>query len=239
MTMTIMKYDAVFISDVHLGTSRTNTGKFLSFLRNLKTKKLVLVGDILDIYCLEKYQTNWTREHTNCVHELIKLLNSGTEIVYVLGNHEGTLRRYSDFHYLNFSMVDEYTHIDQKGRKFLCVHGDAHSHYSSGCWRQLLFNKGYEYISPLNHILKKTFGFSLIRYLQNNKKAKKYINQYAQDLVDYCLSKDDNYSGVICGHIHYSEIRDIKNLSYMCCGDFCDTCTCITERNGIFESHII
>ena len=47
-----MTYDTVFISDVHLGTPRCNTEKFFKFLKELKTKKLVLVGDIIDIYCL-------------------------------------------------------------------------------------------------------------------------------------------------------------------------------------------
>lgn len=237
MLRTIMIYDSVFVSDVHLGTDRCNSEKFLSFLKNLRTKKLVLVGDILDFYCLEKYKTNWTRNHTSCVHELIKLMNRGTQIVYVVGNHDATLRRYTDFQYQNFSMVNEYTHIDSLGRRFLCVHGDEQSRYSSGAWRQLVFNKGYEFISPLHQFLKKTFGFSLIRYLQNLKRAKRYINSYSQDLINYCKSKDDNYSGIICGHIHYSQIKLVDELYYMCCGDFCDTCTCITERSGIFEIH--
>lgn len=232
---TIMKFDTVFVSDVHLGTSRCNSKKFLSFLKQLKTKKLVLVGDILDFYCLEKYKTNWTREHTSCVHELIKLANNGTEIVYVTGNHDATLRRYTEFRYLNFSLVDEYTHTDANGKKFLCVHGDKHSGYSSGSWRQLIFNKGYEYITPLHQFLKKTFGFSLIHYLQHHKRARRYINRYAEDIVNYCKSKQDNYSGVICGHIHFSEIKNVNNYLYMCCGDFCDTCTYLTERNGIYE----
>ena len=50
-----MTYDTVFISDVHLGTERCNTQKLLKFLKELKTKKLVMVGDIIDIYCMEKY----------------------------------------------------------------------------------------------------------------------------------------------------------------------------------------
>jgi UDP-2,3-diacylglucosamine pyrophosphatase LpxH len=35
-----MTFDTVFISDVHLGTPRCNTEKFLKFLKELKTKKV-------------------------------------------------------------------------------------------------------------------------------------------------------------------------------------------------------
>ena len=88
-----MTYDTVFVSDVHLGTARCNTQKFLKFLQELKTKKLVLVGDIIDIYCMEKYNTLWRKEHTECVHQILNLAKKGTEIVYILGNHDASLRR--------------------------------------------------------------------------------------------------------------------------------------------------
>lgn len=68
-----MTYDTVFISDTHLGTPRCNTDKLLKFLKELKTKKIVLVGDIIDIYCMEKYHTRWTKEHTECIHQLLKI----------------------------------------------------------------------------------------------------------------------------------------------------------------------
>jgi len=136
-----MTYDTVFISDLHIGTPRCNTKKFLEFLKNLKTKKLVLVGDIIDIYCMEKYNTRWEKEHTECVHQLLNIAKKGTEVIYILGNHEGQIRRYCDFSHENFKMVDEYVHKDAKGNKFLCVHGDKYSEYSSGSWKQLIFYK--------------------------------------------------------------------------------------------------
>ena len=131
-----MNFDTVFISDVHLGTTRCDTEKFLKFLKELDTKKLVMVGDIFDIACMEHYGTRWRREHTECIHQIFNLAKKGTEIVYILGNHESQLRRYSGFTHHNFSIVDEYVHIDAKGNKFLCVHGDKYSEYSSGSWKQ-------------------------------------------------------------------------------------------------------
>lgn len=221
-------YDAVFMSDLHIGTNRCNTRALISFLKNLRTRKLVLVGDIIDIYCLEKYKTNWTREHTKCISLLIQLARSGTEVVYVTGNHEASLRNFS-FRSINFTITSSYTHRDRKCNSFLCVHGDRYSKYSSGIWRQLIFNKGYELISPLNTFLKK-FNFSLIPFLR--RAARNYIEQYQQDLIEITPK---NYKGVIVGHIHVPKIQNYDDLTYMCCGDFCDSNSAIAEINGNYE----
>lgn len=229
-----MTYDTVFISDVHLGTNRCNTEKFLKFLQNLKTKKLVMVGDIIDISCMETHHTNWIKQHTECVHQILNLAKRGTEIVYILGNHEAQLRRYCDFEHKNVQMLDKYTHRDSKGNKFLCVHGDKFSEYSSGSWKQLIFNKGYEIITPLSFWLEKFFRFSLVYALKNTIRGKNYINQYETDLASYCTQKEGKYDGVICGHIHHGNIRNFGKVTYMCCGDWVDQCTAIVEKNGMY-----
>jgi UDP-2,3-diacylglucosamine pyrophosphatase LpxH len=229
-----MNYDTVFVSDVHLGTPRCNTEKFLKFLKELKTKKLVMVGDIIDIYCMEKYNTHWTKEHMECVHQIFKLIRRGTEVVYILGNHEAQIRRYCNFQYRNFKMVYEYDHVDAKGNKFLCVHGDKYSEYSSGSWKQLIFNKGYELITPLSLFLERFFRFSLVYALKNSVRGKNYIGRYENDIASYCIKKGRTYSGVICGHIHSANIRNFEDITYMCCGDFVDTCSAIVEKNGIY-----
>lgn len=230
-----MNYDTVFISDVHLG-SRCNNQKFLKFLKNIKTKKLVLVGDIIDIYCMEKYKTLWKKIDTECVHAILDLCKKGTKVVYILGNHEGAIRRYCDFEHKNFIMVDEYIHKDSKGNKFLCTHGDRQSEYSSGSWKQLCFNWGYEFITPLSYWLTKFFNFSLVHFLKNTLNGKKYIRQYEMDIVGYCRQRGKlgKYSGIICGHIHHANIREFEDIMYMCCGDWVDTCSAIMEKNGIY-----
>jgi UDP-2,3-diacylglucosamine pyrophosphatase LpxH len=230
-----MTYDTVFISDVHLGTPRCNTQKFLKFLKELKTKKLVLVGDIIDIHCLEKYNTRWKKEHTECAHQILNLAKKGTEVVYILGNHEAQIRRYTNFEHKNFQMVDEYTHKDSKGNKFLCIHGDKYSEYSSGSWKQLMFNKGYEIITPLSFWLERFFRFSLVYALKNSVRGKNYINQYETDIASYCVQRGD-YNGIIVGHIHVLNIRKFGKITYMCCGDFVDTCSAIVEKDGVFSA---
>jgi len=229
-----MTHDAIFISDVHLGTDRCNTQKFLKFLKEIKTKKLIMVGDIIDIYCMEKYSTRWKKEHTECLHQILNHIKKGTEVVYILGNHEGAFRRYCDLEFKNVLICDEYVYKTSEGDKYLCTHGDKHSEYSSGSWKQLIFNWGYEFITPLSIWLNKFFRFSLVYFLKNTVRGKSYINQYENDIMNYCRHKG-KFSGVICGHIHSPNMRRFDKQSYMCCGDFVDQCTYIAEKNGVFQ----
>jgi UDP-2,3-diacylglucosamine pyrophosphatase LpxH len=234
-----MKFDTVFISDVHLGTDRCNTVKFLKFLRELKTKKLVMVGDIIDIHCMEKHNTLWRTQHTKAVEKIIELSRKGTEVIYILGNHDAVARKYVEnqnetIHlHKNLMICDSYIHKSHY-KKFLCVHGDMNSQFSSGSWKQYFMNWGYETITPLNIFLNKTLGFSLINFLKSIPRGRKFIDKYEMDLIHY-VRKIGGYNGVIVGHIHHANIRIDDEITYMCCGDWTDTCSALVEKNGVFK----
>lgn len=230
-----MKYNTVFISDVHLGTNRCNIKKFNRFLSNLQTDKLVMVGDIIDIHCLEKYNTRWRKEHTDAIHKIIELANNGTKIIYILGNHDSTARKYvleKSYRFRNLTICNHYTHKDAKNKKYYCIHGDMNSQYSSGSWKQYFLNWGYETITPANNFIKKYLNVSLVSFLKKIKRGKKYIDNYEKDLISVI---DTKYHGVICGHIHHANIRKFGDLTYMCCGDWCDSNTAITEIDGNYQ----
>ena len=235
--MSKIQFDTVFISDVHLGTDRCNIDKFLKFLNELDTKKLVMVGDILDVHCMEKYNTYWRTRHTKAVEKILELCEKGTKVVYVLGNHDAVARKYVKNEpinlHRNLMICDSYVHHSKQNRKFLCIHGDEYSEYSSGSWKQYFMNKGYETITPLNNFLKKTIDFSLVNFLKKIPRGKEYIDKYEMDLIQH-VRKFSKYDGIIVGHIHHANIREYDGTTYMCCGDWCDECTAIVEKNGLF-----
>jgi UDP-2,3-diacylglucosamine pyrophosphatase LpxH len=74
---------------------------------------------------------------------------------------------------------------------------------------------GYQYWS-LSHYLKKRV-----------KKAVDFIYKFEDTLSSYAKSK--NYDGVICGHIHVAEIRQLNGLEYMNSGDWVESCTALVE----------
>lgn len=234
-----MIYDAVFISDLHLGTSRCNSKALLNFLTNIKTKKLILVGDVLDLQCLEK-GSRWARNHTLIIHKLLEKKSNGCEIIYVYGNHEKDLSRYTGL--LNgIKVCREYVYTDSMNNSYLCIHGDKLSRRSSGDWKQFFLHKGYEVITPINHFLKETTGFSLVKFLKNTKRGRVFIDAYENDVVNGLKVKENlhnrKYAGVIVGHIHHLNHRVIDGYHYYCCGDWVDSCSAILEAYGSYATH--
>jgi UDP-2,3-diacylglucosamine pyrophosphatase LpxH len=50
----ILKYKSIFISDVHLGTKGCQAKKLLEFFKNSRSENLYLVGDIIDVWEMQK-----------------------------------------------------------------------------------------------------------------------------------------------------------------------------------------
>jgi UDP-2,3-diacylglucosamine pyrophosphatase LpxH len=77
--------------------------------------------------------------------------------------------------------------------------------------------------------------FSLSRFLKHKvKKAVDFIFQFEKNLAAYC--KKRGFDGVICGHIHYAEIKEIDGVMYMNDGDWVESCTALVEHHdGCWE----
>lgn len=227
----------LFLSDIHFGTFRCNAKKLYTLLSNVNPTKIVLVGDILDIWLWEKGKIKWNKWHTKVLEFFINFLGEGKEIIYICGNHDANFRKLIESGFLkfdNFSLRREYFHNTSDGYQYLVTHGDEHSHYSSGTWKQYFYNWGYDTITPLSNLISRiTNGkISLIKILKT--KAKKYLLKYRENLSDYAVL--GWYDGVITGHIHNPEIcMDHDGFMYMNCGDWCDHCTGIIETNGEFK----
>jgi predicted phosphodiesterase len=75
------------------------------------------------------------------------------------------------------------------------------------------------------------FGyFSLSQFLKHKvKKAVDFIFQFEKNLVAYC--KKRGFDGVICGHIHHAEIKEIDSIMYMNDGDWVESCTALVEHH--------
>jgi predicted phosphodiesterase len=53
--------------------------------------------------------------------------------------------------------------------------------------------------------------------------------QFERNLAGYC--KKRGYDGVICGHIHHAEIKEIDGVIYMNDGDWVESCTALVEHH--------
>ena len=66
----MMHYKAIWISDVHLGTSGCQADYLLDFLKHNEAEKYYLVGDIIDGWRLKK-SFYWPQSHNDVVQKLL------------------------------------------------------------------------------------------------------------------------------------------------------------------------
>jgi UDP-2,3-diacylglucosamine pyrophosphatase LpxH len=99
-----------------------------------------------------------------------------------------------------------------------------------------LGDKAYDVVLNLNGKFnwirhKMGFGyFSLSKYLKHRvKKAVDFMFKFELNLAAYC--KKRGFDGVICGHIHHAEIKEINGVVYMNDGDWVESCTALVEHH--------
>lgn len=227
-----MKVDALFISDVHLGSKGCNADELLKVLKEHKPKQLFLVGDIIDGWLLKK-RNYWIQDFTNVVRKILSYSKDGTEVTYITGNHDEFLRSYSNTELGNIKIVDEW-----QWNGYLITHGDLYDGVVQLKWLGVLGSWGYELAIYIDRTLKK-FGYkkSISKTLKDKvKKAVKFITDFEKQLAYQSHSK--NLKGVICGHIHkpedkYITIKDTQ-IHYLNCGDWIENNSYIIYNKGKF-----
>ncbi len=235
------RYRTIWLSDIHLGTRGCKADYLLDFLRHIDAETIYLVGDIVDGWRLRK-SWYWPQTHNDVVQKLLRKARKGTRIVYVPGNHDEWLRDYAPMSFGGVELVEEAIHVTADGRRLLVMHGDwfdmivKHARwlavlgdgaYTVALWLNNHFNRfrralGYEY-------------WSLSAFLKLKvKNAVLYIGSFADALTGAARSRD--LDGVICGHIHHAEVREIDGILYCNDGDWVESCTALVEhRDGRLE----
>ena len=237
--MTGRTYRSIFISDVHLGTKDCKAEALNNFLKHNTCETLYLVGDIIDGWKVSQNRWRWKQSHTNVVRRVLGHAKRGTRVVYVAGNHDEFLRPLIPYG-IGFGMVEvvnQAEHIGLDGHHYLVTHGDLFDGITRITpWLSFLGDRLYDIVLNLNsrfNWLRHRLGFgywSLSRYLKYRvKKAVDFVFQFEQNLAQYC--KKRGFDGVICGHIHHAEIRDINGVTYMNDGDWVESMTALVEHH--------
>jgi len=238
-----MKYKTVFISDLHLGSKGCQAEDLVKFLSEVECETLYLVGDIIDGWRLRQ---NWyfPTSHLNVLRKIMTKARRGTNVIYVAGNHDEFLRPLipQGLSFGRITVVNKAVHWSQ-GRKYLVVHGDMFDSLMAGRMKWLMHVGGYAYdlliwtnrwMNKIRHMLGMK-QWSLSKYLKHKtKRALNYIQRYEESMAEYCKRK--GYYGIICGHIHTAEIKNINGVIYMNDGDWVESCTALVEHeDGSFE----
>ena len=210
-----MKVDALFISDVHLGSKGCNADLLLETLKIYEPKELIIVGDFID-GCLLKKRHFWTQDFTNVVRKILSYTKKGIKVTYVTGNHDDFLRQYIPL-YLgeNIEVTNELIWND-----YFITHGDLYDGIVQMKWLGKLGSFGYELAISIDRLIKKLgHKKSLSKFLKKKvKDAVKFITNFEEQLV--YQAKKRKCKGVICGHIHTPEDKMIGGIHYLNCGDW-------------------
>jgi UDP-2,3-diacylglucosamine pyrophosphatase LpxH len=157
-------------------------------------------------------------------------------VTVLYGNHDEFLENFTNSSFGSVRLIERCIHTGADGRRYLVLHG----HQFDGLvpFNRLLERLGsrvYNWILELNLRMNQVsrrlgFGYwSVASYLKfKAKSAVKYVTQYEEAMVQ--LARQQDVDGVICGHIHRAEIRDIEGIRYLNSGDWVESCTALVEE---------
>lgn len=234
--MTPTHYRTIFLSDLHLGSRGCNVDQLLDLLKRTESDYLILVGDIIDFWALKR-TSYWPTSHNTVVQKVLKKAKHGTKVIFICGNHDEALRDCVGLSFGEIDLVDDYIHTLSDGRTIYCVHGDIFdviTRYHK--WVAVLGDIGYDFLLWVNRIQNKARAYcgighwSLSAYIKHKvKEAVSFIGDYEENVVKE--AKHIGTDGVLCGHIHFAEMKDIDGILYLNTGDFVESCTAIVEHN--------
>jgi UDP-2,3-diacylglucosamine pyrophosphatase LpxH len=232
-----VKVDALFISDVHLGSKGSQSKELLKTLKKYEPKELFIVGDFIDGWLLKR-RNYWTQDYINVIRKVLSYSKKGTNITYITGNHDDFLRHYTPFVFgKNIQIVDEII-----WNNYLITHGDLYDGVVKLKWLGKLGAWGYELAIGIDILLKKVgYKKSLSSYLKKRvKRAVKFMTSFERQLSFQSLNR--GCIGVICGHIHNPCEKEIlvkdQKIHYLNCGDWIEHNSYIIFHNNQFTLHI-
>jgi UDP-2,3-diacylglucosamine pyrophosphatase LpxH len=226
---------SVWISDVHLGTAGCNAELLLDFLKTVECETLFLVGDIIDGWQLRK-GWYWPTRHNDVVRCILKKAKHGTRVIYVPGNHDEALRDFTGLNFGGVEIAEEVIHLTADGRRLLVLHGDQFDGvvlYAR--WLAFLGDHAYTLLLKLNggvNRVRRRLGmpyWSLSAHIKKKvKNAVQYVCSFEAAVAQ--AASDRGADGVVCGHIHTAEIRQIGSVTYYNDGDWVESCTALVEH---------
>lgn len=227
--------DVVVMSDLHLGTYGCHATEIVNYLKSITPRILVLNGDIIDGWQFSKRY--FPVAHMQVIKEIMSLLGKGTRVIYITGNHDEMLRRYSDIEIGNFQLTDKMV-MEINGKMTWIFHGDVFDTTTKGSAKMLakLGGHGYDLLILMNSFINwclKLMGrekMSFSKKVKNSvKKAVSWIADFEQTAAELAIEKKYDY--VICGHIHQPQQRVIETkdgkVTYLNGGDWIENLTAL------------
>jgi UDP-2,3-diacylglucosamine pyrophosphatase LpxH len=232
---------AAWLSDIHLGYKDCKAKFLLDFLDKIDTRHLYLVGDIIDLWSLDR-QFHWPAEHSQVVRKIMKMAREGVRVTYIPGNHDITFREYCGESFGAIQVQHSAVHTTLQGKRLLVLHGDEFDEVIRfSRFVRAVGDSAYDlllFINRINNALRRHLGYgywSLATHIkQRIANAAQAIQLYEDTAVD--KARREGYDGIVCGHIHHPNVIERDGIIYCNDGDWVENCTTLVEKNdGVIE----
>jgi UDP-2,3-diacylglucosamine pyrophosphatase LpxH len=227
-----MKHQAIIVSDLHLGTKDSKAEEFIEFIEKNPTDLLILNGDIVDGWALNR-GTKWKKQHTKVISKLLQLSNK-TRIIWIRGNHDEFIQEFIGTHLGAIEIREDYKlDINNTMESYYIFHGDVIDVFITKYkWLSKIGSVGYDFALWLNRIYNTYRKWRKLPYISISQKIKEsvkvatnYVNDFEVTALSMATKKGCN--GVICGHIHQPADRMIGGKRYLNSGDWIENMSAI------------
>ena len=225
-------YKYIIVSDLHLGTKDSKAEEFIEFIDKHPTDLLILNGDIIDGWALNR-GTKWKKQHTKVISKLLKLSNK-TRIIWIRGNHDEFIQEFIGTHLGAIEIREDYKlDINNTMESYYIFHGDVIDVFITKYkWLSKIGAVGYDFALWLNRAYNTYRKWRKLPYISISQKIKEsvkvatnYVNDFEVTALSMATKKGCN--GVICGHIHQPADRMIGGKRYLNSGDWVENMSAI------------
>lgn len=237
-----LKCRTVWLSDMHLGSPGCKTEFLLDFLTKVECEYLYLVGDIIDISYMKKNGFYWPESHNNVIYEILNKAKKKTKVFYIPGNHDEVFRQYDGFKFGNVEIHNKCIHQTVDGRKLLMMHGDEFdSALNHSALVSFIGDKSNDlllYVNRYLHAFHSKMGIPYWSYSAFIKRKVKGVVNLTSTIEAAVMDevKKSEVDGIVCGHQHQAQIKEVNGVLYCNDGDWVESCTAMIEHyDGALE----
>ncbi len=235
-----MKQTAYFISDAHLGINyngcEERESHLITFLRGIQdsASHLFIIGDLFDFWI--EYKHAIRPIYFSVLHEFKLLINSGTTIYYLAGNHDFALGPFLE-RTIGMHTCPGHFDITLQGKKIHLYHGDGilKSDVGYRFWRATLRN-------PINQFLYKclhpNIGVPIATLCSGSSRffhAKRWSDKKQREYLQVAKRYLDNGADIITmGHTHLPKLYkyDLEGKTYCNTGEWLHKYSYAKLENG-------
>jgi len=247
-----------FVADAHLGFDRNEKerdkqARLIAFLRHLRgrAEKLYILGDLFDFWF--EYGYVIPRVGGKVLYELYDLIRSGTEVVYIGGNHDFWIGTFLSDE-IGTRTVREPMEVRHQGLRIYIAHGDGETEGEVGykIMRRILRNP---LCIRLFGLLHPDFAVRIARKVSRSsgrRTTRKFrSHSYTQEtpvterpsfrrmLERYRHAArarlEEGFDAVVFGHVHVPMYERYGDRIFLIVGDWMKHYTYAMLRDGQFE----